>query len=273
MVKLEGKKYLLLWLAFPVLFGLLHQFFRDDQEYLGILVKGMVLYVLFFSVLVHELCHGLAAFSCGDDTAREAHRLTLNPVRHVSVVGTILVPLILYLVNAHFMVGWAKGVPFNPANFRRYPRDAAFMAISGPLSNFVLSALCFGLYLVFGLIFNFLFPENILTFHLDFLSPVDVGQASFSSFWFVLFNVLCAGMFINLILGMFNLIPFPPLDGSWLLKVLLPRKAAGFFSKLQLAGFLLLIAALHFGLLDILMYPAISSILFLKFLADLVLIG
>ena len=248
---------LLLWLVIPGCIGLLYPYVKDDPQYLGWLTIGLLIYVLFFSVVVHELCHGLAANWCGDPTAKNAGRLTFNPLSHVSVVGSIIVPLGLYFIRAPMVFGWAKPVPFNPVNLRQHPRDQVMLAVAGPLSNFTLSYLCFNLYLIAGLIFNRIFPDSPIYLQLDIFSPITFQNVSFEAFWFVLFETLSFGMIINVILGVFNLIPFPPLDGSWILKALLPKKAAVYFGKIQLVGFILLLIALQFHLLQIFFYPAI----------------
>lgn len=251
------RTYSFLWLLFPVGAGLIYPHLKDNQQFLEWLTTGLLLYVLFFSVVVHELCHGLTANWCGDPTAKNAGRLTLNPISHVSVLGSILVPLGLYFMKASVVFGWAKPVPFNPVKLRQHPRDQVMLAVAGPLSNFTLSYLFFNLYLIAGLIFNRMFPDSPIYPQLDIFSPITFQNVPFEAFWFVLFEILNFGMLINVILGVFNLIPFPPLDGSWILKALLPKKAAIYFGKVQLVGFVLLIIAIQLGFLQIFFYPAL----------------
>ncbi|MBD3307764.1 site-2 protease family protein [candidate division KSB3 bacterium] len=248
------------WLIVPLGIGVLYPYVKEDAQILGGLTIGLLIYTLFFSVVVHELCHGLAAYWCGDTTAKEAGRLTCNPIRHISVFGTILVPLVLYLLRASVIFGWAKPVPFHPVNLREHPRDQVMVAVAGSLSNFTLSYLCFLLYLIAGMSFNRLFPESPISVHWEMFSPLSVPSVPLEAFWFVLFEILSFGMVINVILGVFNLIPFPPLDGSWILKALLPKKATVYFGKIQLLGFILLLLALQFRLLEIFFYPAIILI-------------
>ena len=255
MEPIQKKTFLFLWLIIPVCAGVLYPFLKSEPRYLEGLTIGILIYVLFFSVVVHELCHGLAAHFCGDPTAKDAGRLTFNPISHVSVVGSIAVPLALYFMKAPAVFGWAKPVPFNPIKLRQHPRDQVMLAVAGPLSNFTLSYLCFNLYLIIGFIFNRFFPESPIHMQLDIFAPISLQKVPFEAFWFVLFEILNLGMIINAVLGIFNLIPFPPLDGSWILKALLPKKAMVFFGKLQMLGFILLIVALQLGLLKILFYP------------------
>lgn len=255
MTPIRQKAAILLWLVIPICVGLLYPYLKDTPQYLEGLTIGILIYVLFFSVVVHELCHGLAAHFCGDSTAKDAGRLTFNPISHVSVVGTILVPLGLYFMKAPAVFGWAKPVPFNPINLRQHPRDQVFLAVAGPLSNFALSYLCFTLYLLVGVGFNHLFPESPISIQWDLFEPIAFRNVPFEAFWFVLFEMLSFGMIINVVLGVFNLIPFPPLDGSWVLKAVLPKKGVAFFGKLQVFGFILLIIAIQLGLLKIFFYP------------------
>jgi Zn-dependent protease len=257
MLPIQKKTFLFLWLIVPVCAGILYPYLKNDPKYLEGLTIGILIYVLFFSVVVHELCHGLAAHFCGDSTAQDAGRLTFNPISHVSVIGSILVPLALYFMKAPAVFGWAKPVPFNPIKLRQHPRDQVMLAVAGPLSNFTLSYLCFNLYLITGFTFNRFFSESPISIQLDIFAPLSFQNVPFEAFWFVLFEILTFGMIINAALGVFNLIPFPPLDGSWILKALLPKKAVAFFGKLQTIGFVLLIVALQLGLLKILFYPVV----------------
>lgn len=252
--------FLLIWLTIPIAFGLVYPYVKDDSQYLEWLTIGLLIFVLFFSVVIHELCHGLAANWCGDPTAKKAGRLTLNPISHVSLFGSILVPLALYLTKVSLVFGWAKPVPFNPVNLRQHPRDQVMIAVAGPLSNFTLAYLFFNINLLVGLLFTRLYPHTPAPFILDILSPIALNDVPFEAVWFVLFKILSFGMIINVFLGVFNLIPFPPLDGSWILKALLPQKFSIYFGRIQIFGFILLLVALRFGLLEIFFYPAILII-------------
>ncbi len=247
--------YLLLWFIVPGIAVLLYPYLKGNPQHLEWLAIAITIYVLFFSVVIHELSHGLAGAFCGDTTALDAGRITLHPVRHVSPVGSILVPLGLYFMGASVVLGWAKPVPFNPIRLRKHPRDQVFLAFAGPLSNFCLAYISFTLFLVAAFIYNGLSPEAPIGLNWDIFTPIPIKDVPFAPFWFVLLEILNFGIFINAILGVFNLIPFPPLDGFWLLKALLPKKAAAFAGKIQILGFILLILALHFNLLTFLFYP------------------
>jgi Zn-dependent protease len=192
--------------------------------------------LLLFSVVVHEVAHGLSAEYCGDPTARMLGRITLNPLPHLDPIGSILVPLVLVLTNSHFFFAWAKPVPVNPYNFNRPRRDDILVSVAGPLSNLLLA---FG----FAVVFVFFL----------WITPVEGGLSGWQANMIALFRY---GIWINLILALFNLIPIPPLDGSHILENLLPPEAARRYAGLRPYGFIILIAAIYFNLFSVLLAPA-----------------
>jgi Zn-dependent protease len=172
--------------------------------------------VLIFSVIIHEVAHGWAAHALGDPTAKLANRLTLNPLRHIDPIGTILVPFILKLSGSPFLFGWAKPVPYNPYNLRNHRWGEAIVAIAGVATNIFLA-------LLFGVIARYAY---------------STGAVSFGDMAAVI-------VFVNLILGIFNLIPVPPFDGYTFLRSILPLKTAMSFrefeERIARGGFLTLI--------------------------------
>jgi len=200
---------------------------------------------LVFSAILHEYAHGWAAHRLGDDTAKNAGRLTLNPLAHLDPVGSLILPLFLILSKSGFIIAWAKPVPYNPYNLRDPKYGDLKVAIAGPGTNFIL-ALIFGLIARFaplatsaksGIIFNFFQGNN------DFiLNQINV---SLGASVFVLSFILC---FINLLLMIFNLIPVPPLDGSKILTTFLPGKLKIIMYKAEPYGIFIVLFLLILGI-------------------------
>lgn len=157
--------------------------------------------ILIISVVIHEVSHGYAAYLMGDSTAKNAGRLTLNPLAHLDFVGSVIVPLFLALTPGNLMFGWAKPVPYNPYNLKNQKYGSALVAMAGPLSNLLVA-------LVFGLIIRF----GVTSFGL-----VDIN----------FIGIIGMIVKINLVLAIFNLIPIPPLDGSKILFTFLPYHLKG----------------------------------------------
>lgn len=191
--------------------------------------KLIMLVVLFFSVIVHEVAHGYVALLNGDPTAKIAGRLTFNPIPHIDPVGTILVPALLLLSQTGVLFGWARPVPVNPLNFRNLRQGEIAVSASGPLSNFLLAA-------VFA---------QILMWSGD-----NPGL-----------EVLCyQGVVINLFLMLFNLVPIPPLDGSRVVMPLLPRTWQYYYAQLEPVGFILILLLLYSGILNFLIMPPFRAL-------------
>ena len=175
----------------------------------------LILPVLVLSIVTHECAHGLAALWCGDTTARDQGRITLNPVPHIDPLGSIILPLILAVTHAPVMLGWAKPVPIQPANFRNPRNGAVWVALAGPASNGLLA-----------------------------LAGAAVARwAPGSGFFAPLRDIGIAAVVINLALGLFNLIPIPPLDGSWVLMRFLRLKHIIVLHQFRWVG-LLIVATL-----------------------------
>jgi len=169
------------------------------------------LVILLFSVIIHEVAHGYAALALGDRTAEYQGRLTLNPLRHIDMMGTIVFPLITLLLPGGLIFGWAKPVPFNPHNLRSKRWGEAIVAAAGPLSN-VAIALIFGLFIRY-----YLMPNGLILGPAGILSQIVV--------------------LVNITLAVFNLVPMPPLDGSKIISAFLPRQFMVIRQKIERFGF------------------------------------
>jgi Zn-dependent protease len=174
--------------------------------------------ILIMSVVIHEVSHGYAAYLLGDPTAKYAGRLTLNPVKHLDFFGSFLIPFISYIFGG-FIFGWAKPVPFNPYNLKNPKWNPGVVAASGPLANFSI-ALVLGLLIRYG-------------------APLSFFPASF-------FQIISLAVFINLVLGFFNLVPIPPLDGSKVLFSFLPYNWRHIQDFLERYGFFILLIFIFF---------------------------
>lgn len=175
--------------------------------------------ILFFSITFHEVSHGFVAYKLGDPTAKLAGRLTLNPIVHIDPFGTIILPVMMLIMSSGFGMpfafGYAKPVPINPYHFKNPKRDTMLVSLAGPMSNFALAVL-----------FTILLKITPLSF-------ITAG--------------LMAAIIINVILGIFNIMPIPPLDGSKVLASFLPHRAAYNYLQMEKYGFIIIILLIMLG--------------------------
>ena len=172
--------------------------------------------VLIPSIVLHEVSHGAVANMCGDHTAKDAGRLTLNPLKHIDPIGTVLLPILL-IVTAGTAFGWAKPVPVS-VNRLRHPRNqAVLVGLAGPAVNIALA-------LIFGYLFRFLTADG---------ANLPFGGTGAPSSWPIGYELLYLAGFANVIIAAFNLIPIPPLDGSAVVERLLPRSVLPAYYRLR----------------------------------------
>jgi Zn-dependent protease len=183
--------------------------------------------VLLFSIVAHEYAHAEAAYRQGDTTAFMLGRLTLNPLKHIDPLMTIILPTLLIVTHAPFVFGAAKPVPVNPRNYRRYVRGDIIVSLAGIATNLALFVLCAIAFALVGTLAHAL--------------------ATTSSSVALLQRMLFWGMYLNVVLACFNLIPIPPLDGGNVLLGLLPPQLARHYSQLRQYGFLILYALMLSG--------------------------
>lgn len=172
-----------------------------------VLLSLFSIIILVISVTIHEFAHGITALWQGDPTAKHAGRLTMNPIKHLDLIGSFIVPLICVLLPGGLVLGWAKPVPVNPYNFRNRRFGEAIVAFAGPLSNLIIA-------LILGL---------ILRFQIENLTPAVI-------------SLLVVATLTNIVLAVFNLVPLPPLDGSKILYSFFPDSMNKFAENIEKYG-------------------------------------
>jgi Zn-dependent protease len=196
------------------------------------ILDGIIsLFVVFFAITVHEASHGWAALKMGDPTAYQLGRITLNPIRHIDPIGTVLLPLMLIIMGAP-PFGWAKPVPVNPLNLKDPRRDNLIISIAGPASNIAVALVAF-------IILKILMGVNP-----SLLYSSGGGLANLLS---PLITIVYYTIVINVILAFFNLIPIPPLDGSGVVMGLISEEAAQKYEQIRPYGFFILILLIMTG--------------------------
>ncbi|MEN9772084.1 MAG: hypothetical protein RJA58_727 [Pseudomonadota bacterium] len=190
------------------------------------LIQTITVYAIpvIFAITVHEAAHGYAARYYGDNTAEQLGRITLNPIRHIDPIGTILVPLMLYFATAGaFLFGYAKPVPVNFGRLRHPKRDMVWVALAGPMANLVQALLWGAAFLI--------------------LSSIGISER----FWF---EMCRAGLLVNVVMFVFNLFPLPPMDGGRILVGLLPWRQANLVARIEPYGFFIVLALLIAGVIS-----------------------
>lgn len=207
------------------------------------------LIVFLFAISVHESAHAWMASRRGDQTARMLGRVTLNPIKHIDPIGTVLLPVIAAI--SHFpMIGWAKPTPVNPRNFKNQVMDDILTSVAGPISNFIVATCALVLLLIIKLS-SPLGKQIIFGIPYGMISPEMNSVLEPSSL------LLYELMRINIILGIFNLIPVPPLDGSHVLRHFLPANALRIYDTVGMFALMALVF-LGGGLLGKLIFPVVG---------------
>jgi Zn-dependent protease len=199
------------------------------------LLQRIVVWILpvIFAITVHEVAHGWMAKKYGDNTALALGRLTLNPIKHIDLLGTIILPGLLLITGTGFIFGWAKPVPVDPRHFKNPRRDMAIVALAGPVAN-LLMAVGWALIARVG---------------------VAIGMQMESVSLPLIYSGI-AGISINLVLALVNLLPIPPLDGSRILTGVLPHYWAWQYNRLERFGFIILLVLLYTNVLSVILaYP------------------
>ena len=194
---------------------------------------------LLFAMVLHEYAHGWVADRCGDSTAKTRGRLTLNPLAHIDPFGTIIVPLLCLMLPGSFLLGWAKPVPIDPRNMGRPRRDMALVAAAGPGMNFLLAVAS-------GVLLSVLWSMDPSLLTRDTSSALDEEKSSAALILLPLAVMAFYSVKVNVFLGIFNLLPIPPLDGGRIMVSLLPPRAALALARLEPYGMMLLVGLLIF---------------------------
>lgn len=198
------------------------------------MVQTFAVYALpiLFAITLHEASHAYAARYFGDSTAFLQGRMSLNPVKHIDPIGTLLIPIVLYAVGSPFLFGYAKPVPVNWANLRKPKRDMAWVALAGPAANIVMALL----WMIFAI----------------FLTAWQADEPFFM-------RMAQAGILTNLVIFAFNLFPVPPLDGGRIMTSILPHKYAYHFERIEPYGFFIVLALVFLKVLHFWMVPVMSA--------------
>jgi len=197
---------------------------------------------LVLAIVIHEVSHGYVANKLGDPTAKLMGRLTLNPIKHIDPIGTLLMPVMLYyLSGGQFVFGYAKPVPINPQNFKDPRRDMAISSAAGPVTNILLAIISQIILAHFIIPVSTVLPQGI---SFSILQPVAM--------------MLGSSIGINIILAVINLIPIPPLDGGRVLVGFLPYKQANSYSRIEPYGFIIVLILFVTKIANILIYPVVA---------------
>ena len=200
---------------------------------------------ILIAITFHELSHGLVANKLGDPTAKMMGRLTLNPIAHIDLIGTVLMPLMLIiLTNGQFVFGYAKPVPINPMNFRNPRKDMAISAAAGPITNILLSIASILILKLIIAPLSFLLPESLSA---PVIKPLVM--------------IFKSSVIINVVLAVFNMIPIPPLDGGRVLIGFLPYKHAVSFGRIEPFGFIIILILIATGLANYFVIPLVNLFL------------
>ena len=194
------------------------------------------------AIVFHEIAHGWVAFRLGDPTAARMGRLTLNPISHIDLFGTVIFPLILIVTHAPFLFGYAKPVPVNFQNLRNPKKDMIWVALAGPATNIILAFVSF---LLFKILVSLDLPRD------GFLVSTIVIPLKY---------MLSASASINIVLAVFNTFPIPPLDGGRVLVGLLPEPHSTTVARVEPYGFLIILVLLMSHLLDAILFPMVRVV-------------
>lgn len=214
----------------------MNYFFSSVLEFLRDIIiwaPGMLL-----GVILHEYAHGYIAYKSGDPTAKSMGRLSLNPMAHIDLFGSIFLPLLLILLRSNIVFGYAKPVPINPAYFRNFRKGIRYTSLAGPLTNLMVAFILGSLYGLFVYVLSLMLNISVIDFLTDSLSSTVMS---------IINRMFISAISINIFLAIFNFIPIPPLDGSKILASFLPGDTMIRFLALERLGFIFIFILLFLG--------------------------
>ena len=209
--------------------------------------------ILLLLFTFHEYGHAFAAWKLGDDTAKNQGRLTLNPIPHLDLLGSLILPAILLWQQSEFMFGWAKPVPVNPENFKDPHKDHMRVSFAGPAMNLIVAMVCFIILACIMLCVRLFWPESLSLNIATPFSSVSLVGPPLARGLLILIVFLKQFFYTSLVLGIFNLLPVPPLDGSWILAGLLPQRFSYIFEQIRKFGFVIFLLLVVTPVLDYIM--------------------
>ena len=230
-------------------------------------VTAVELLVLVVSIILHECAHGLAAYLAGDRTAKNAGRISLNPLRHIDLFGSIILPAIMAITPGGIIFGWTKPVPVTPDNFRSPRRGRLAVSLAGVGTNLFIAVLCSSLLITLGILLHLRYPAMTSRgFAFPWGDVVLTGLPA-PMFWKLVVTALKAGIVLNLILFTLNILPVPPLDGYGVIEGLMPAKVRTLMFKVRPIGSVLFLALIMFKVIDSLLWPGMLVAFYLNMIA------
>ncbi len=230
-------------------------------------IKGATFAVLILSISLHECAHALSAWYSGDSTAKDAGRLTLNPIRHVDLFGTIILPAILTVLPGGLVFGWAKPVPVAPGRFRNRRRGSVATSVAGVAANLTLALLFASTLGAIGIMLHSRYPEMTSQGFMNPWAQVEFAGLPGAAGWVLLVEILKSGVSLNMILFCLNILPVPPLDGFGLLEGVAPQAVQPLLARVRGWGAILFLGLVFTKALDYLLIPGALIALFLNYIA------
>lgn len=230
-----------------------------DSSQSSFLVKVFGFIVLMFSVVFHEIAHAYAAFFSGDPTAKNQGRTRLNPLRHIDLFGTVILPLLMFFLPGGVVFGWAKPVECNPDNYRNYRRGQLAVSFAGVATNLLLATFSCSMLITIGIFLHRCYPGMTAVGFANPWKEVTLTGIPAAGLWVIIIEFFKAGIFINMILFSLNIIPVPPLDGFGIIEGIFFKTVRIWLQKARQWGSLIFLGLIFTNILDYLLIPGILA--------------